>query len=149
LYLPSKKESLASHSLIKRILQKGARLSIILTDCCNNVLSISEPSPFFSAMYMQKTPYKQNLSSYKKLFNQSRGVIVASGSIPGKKAYADNNRGGFFTEAFFKSMKSELIEPKPSWSRLLKKAKSYCQNLSTPQKPQYEVTVRRKSVKEF
>ena len=143
LYLPSKKESLASHSLINKILQKGAGLSIILTDCCNNVLSIGEPLPFFSSLHIKKVRHHKNLLSYKKLFSKSKGVIIASGSRPGKKAYADTFKGGFFTEEFLKSLKSELSKSKPCWRHILKKAKSSCQSLPTPQKPQFQVAVKK------
>lgn len=142
LFFPAKKELIDTHQFLSYIQAKGAGLSIVLADCCNNLIR-QDATPLDL-----KTKSEQNLlekrmkrdpssTGYKRLFYKAKGCIIASSSIPGKRSFA-TSKGGIFTNAFLYSLESELEEPFPAWEHVLNKTKSYCLRF---QKPQYQTKV--------
>mgnify|MGYP000828955109 FL=1 len=71
----------------ERLLTKGARLNIILTDCCNNeanwvtvksVISQQKDAPNIDAV---------DIAKLKKLFFESKGTVIATSSKRGQVSY--------------------------------------------------------------
>jgi len=142
LYLPSQRELVDTNKLIAFMKERGAGLSILLADCCNNFIrqtavqySMSPKTmpPFLS----KKIQSKADAIGYRRLFRNAKGIIIASGSVPGKRSWA-TPKGGIFTNAFLYSLHNELDEQFPAWDHILNKTKSFCIRF---QKPQYHTQV--------
>lgn len=96
------------HSELKK---QTNRLTISMADCCNAVGASSAVTTFKSEDSLLKSIYfdnklatdKEKKENYKKLFLQTKGNIVMSGSIKGQSSYMQDKYGGFFTDSFISS----------------------------------------------
>ncbi|MBA3602591.1 MAG: caspase family protein [Parachlamydiaceae bacterium] len=99
--------------IVNSIREKNPRLLIALADSCNvyvnggQIKTLDSPSAL-GAQYFMKSYEKQN---YKKLFLDSSGVIIASGSLPGTSAWGVNNVGSFMTMGLLESLQ-EVVKRK-------------------------------------
>ncbi|MBL6929064.1 MAG: caspase family protein [Rhodospirillales bacterium] len=100
--------------VIQTLKAKGARLTIALTDACNNVANITVSQ---ADQYRAKS--LPNPDAYKTLFLKSVGFVVATSSIPGETSTA-TSKGSLFTLSFLKALHDEAAKSKPSWRRLMK-----------------------------
>lgn len=102
------------------IQKKGARLNIVLADCCNNDIGINKitGSPF---MAMQsKNIY--DTEKLKQLFLASKGNILSCAASPGEYSWVNSATGGFYTVSFMQALREEisyLNNGKPSWTDIL------------------------------
>ena len=132
IYFPPKKEIVDFCEIIDELTSKRAALCIIIADCCNNFVK----APTFLAQKAYLKPKNENhIASkhmYKQLFTNTQGVIIASGSTPGKRSWC-TQKGSIFTNALISSLKHELEESDPRWERILNKTKVICQNFQKPQ----------------
>lgn len=130
-YFPHDEEMVEMQTLIEKLIRRPAALHLIIADCCNNYVDRSIPSS--DPLTIEKSIFTPSMQDgYKKLFLKSKGVIVASGSIPGKRAWC-TEKGGIFTNAFISSMHHELTESNPRWEHIFKKTKVLCNHMQTPQ----------------
>lgn len=146
IYFPPKREIVEFTDLIDLLLSRPAALYIAFADCCNNFVknaylleakgNLLQPSGVFQPT-AKSSHFDLAGVSYRKLFMNTRGVIIASGSIPGKRSWC-TERGGIFTNAFLTSLRSELDKADPQWENIFKKAKVLCHHF---QKPQFEVNI--------
>jgi hypothetical protein len=134
IYFPPKKEVLDFHQLVKKITARPAALLITIADCCNNF--IDHPKSRFSlhdrGWIAKSTIFGDGREALKKLFLHTQGVIIASGSVPGKRSWC-TEKGGLFTNALLASLREELREVNPQWEHLFKKASIGCSNIQQPQ----------------
>ena len=132
IYFPPKKEIVDFCEIIDKLTSKRAALCIIIADCCNNFIK----APISFAQKAQFKAKNENHATvkhmYKQLFTNTQGVIIASGSTPGKRSWC-TQKGSIFTNALISSLKHELEESDPKWERVLNKAKIICQNFQKPQ----------------
>jgi hypothetical protein len=136
IYLPAKQEMIDVHDLVNTMITRPASLYITIADCCNNVVHDTHSSDGFSPpLFAKSQPLSR--SAYKKLFLKSRGLIIASGSVPGKRSWC-TQKGGVFTNAFLTSLRHELGAVNPSWNHILTQSKMLCQHL---QKAQFQVSI--------
>ncbi len=112
---------------------KGARLSLIIADCCNNNMPATLMDDPFDVTW-EKANELIVAQNYSTLFNNYKGVIVAAGSKPGTYGWYGEN-GGEFTNAFVKSLRFELLSDSADWNRLLDRV---VVNLEPDQKAMYE-----------
>jgi hypothetical protein len=101
--------NLAVEDVYKRLLAKRARVTIVISDCCNEKLGASVP--FGMDMLRPRATgtegLKLNFDHFRKLFlpNQTTSIVIGSAS-PNQLAVGNPNLGGFFTNFF----KAELIK---------------------------------------
>lgn len=126
-------------SIVNKIKQVPARLYVIISDCCNNVHKRAR-------IMFPKGPiskdFKEDLSrrGYAQLFLETKGIIIASGAVPGELAWA-SDRGGIFTNSLLESLRHEVFnKPQPKWERIFERSGAICKSL---QKPQYSLSIRR------
>jgi len=136
LYFPAREEIIDTQYLIQKLVDRQPSLVIVLIDCCNNFISENTIQELLDpkALFVGRTKSALH-SGYRKLFLQTQGLIVASGSIPGKRSWA-TPKGGVFTNAFLCSLRHELGEKQPRWNHILNKTKRLCSNF---QKPQFQM----------
>jgi hypothetical protein len=95
---------------------KGARLLIVMADACNSVISEGAIDTRLALRSGKELP-----DSYKKLFLEARGNILASSSIPGQYSYS-GDRGSQFTVAFIESVRKALTTASPAWEPIMKES---------------------------
>ena len=100
--------------VIQTLKAKGARLTITLTDACNNVVNASIREP---AQYRAKAMV--NPDAYKTLFLKSKGYVAATSSIPGETSTATSD-GSLFTLSFLKALHEEGAKSNPKWQTVMK-----------------------------
>jgi hypothetical protein len=119
--------NLAIEDIYNRLLKKGARVTIVISDCCNEKLE--SPVPFGMNMLQPRgtgpAGLKVNYDVFRKLFlpDQKTSIIIGS-AAPSQLAVGNPELGGFFTNFF----KAELIQSlysntgQNSWLRISIKA---------------------------
>lgn len=115
--------NLAVEDVYKTLIAKRARVTIVISDCCNEKLGASVP--FGLDMLRPRATgtegLKLNYDNFRKLFlpTQATSIIIGSAS-PNQLAVGNPNMGGFFTNFF----KAELIKSlysntgESSWLRI-------------------------------
>lgn len=102
LSVPTSFKPILMDQVIHTINAKSPRFTLVLTDCCNNIL------PDFGGMLCTPQQVGVNKKSVinknmRRLFLEQRGTIIATGSEPGFPSKCNESLGGFFTYAFFYS----------------------------------------------
>ncbi len=120
-------------SLIKKI---KPRLGLILLDCGNNNIDLfSKSESLRSRLQLAK---KSIYKGIEKLFKQSKGLIVASATLPGNFSLL-SNQGSYFTLAFIHTLFQLAKKRKTSWDEVMLKTKNLYNNIQTAQ---YEVILK-------
>lgn len=134
LYFTPLDESLHLEEVVQCIVKKPGTLYFILADCCNNIPKhLTLPYHPFQQEFTSKG--KLNKKTYSQLFSAVNTLIVASGSSPGKVAWA-TEKGSLFTLALLRSVKEETLHENPDWSRIFERTISLCKK---HQQPQYSI----------
>lgn len=105
--------------LIKEELdKKNAQLSVILTDCCNNIADWVSAKGYFDGMGRPSEIKEVEAKYYRQLFCQQKGSVVITGSKKGQYSLCNKN-GGFFTISFFAAMDQVgLGKVAPDWNQV-------------------------------
>jgi len=108
------------------ISRKGPRLSILLSDCCNNVDEYGDVSVKHLSQSRGVTVLKRStVDNYRKLFAETRGNVIATGCKLGQTSGCNNNVGGFFTYLFCDILATQCEgSGHPTWENLLSEVKS-------------------------
>jgi hypothetical protein len=124
---------------------KNPRLLLSIADSCNNTL----PDGLIPTIQQKALPVRMPNSAkvkanYKKLFLESAGTIIISGSIPGQYSWAYTYLGGIYTLNFVEALKESVYGKKPAdWQTLLDKAAFKVSEavieLNETQTPQYDL----------
>ncbi len=117
------------------IKQKGARLNLIIGDCCNSYAGL--PRYFWGgANITQRSTNTLSVANCKKLFREYSGNIIATAATKGQYALCYNdyfNGGGIYTKSFLSSLDYYLsvFNANPSWDNVFQKASSLTQGTSS------------------
>lgn len=120
-----RKNSINLQTIFYRLRAKGARLTIVLGDCCNTdagiTREIDEPPPI-SAMMGPMPPYLRR--NYLRLLMETEGAYIACAAQKGEPAAGDIYKGGFFTYNFTsiierRILKEAEIDPATIWYSVL------------------------------
>lgn len=101
--------NLAVEDIYKTLIAKRAKVTIVISDCCNEKLGASVP--FGLDMLRPRATgtegLKLNYDNFRKLFlpTQTTSIIIGS-AAPNQLAVGNPNMGGFFTNFF----KAELVK---------------------------------------
>lgn len=110
---------------------KNPQFALVMTDCCNNYIEeglFGRETKHIHINLRKLNPY---YPGYQQLFCNAQGCIVISSCKEGQFAYG-SQFGGLYTQCFFTSLNRELIEKKPSWRHLLKRANGYISHIQCP-----------------
>lgn len=100
-------KDLASLYVISNELKKkGARLSIVMADCCNSYQDVVTPKTDLpkSATHLSKA----NHNTAEKLFREYKGDIIISSSEPGEPSRCDSVNGSAFTREYIRAIQQAL-----------------------------------------
>lgn len=121
-----KTESVSIRSIYDVIKAKGARLNLVLSDCCNSYVG----APLVTAPWFMKKksiPALMYMQNVRKLFLDPRPVsILAAAADTTQRAAGNQKMGGFFSYFFKSSVEANCIRSsvKPSWYTILEDTKN-------------------------
>lgn len=119
----SAETTLSVSSVYNLLDKKGARLNIVITDCCNSDIGINKMTETsFLAGRSYQTPHIEKL---QKLFLATKGNLIVTSSSAGQVSWSNSVNGGFFTLSFLQAFHEEISYLKtqePSWDNILKKS---------------------------
>lgn len=131
LYFTAQHETLDMNQLIQLVTAKKPKLGIIVSDCCNNILDNENPIPFDDGIDRAKSTRKRIHHGFLHLFSDFSGIIAVAAAEQGQKAYC-YQKGHYYTEAFWRSIKEEVRRSHPNWPDLLARASKKVAYLQTP-----------------
>jgi hypothetical protein len=115
----SENTALSLSQVYHSIVGKGGRLNLVMSDCCNSDVGRNQ---FTSTTFMASRSFQgAEISKLKKLFLDSNGTLMFTGSSPGQYSWCNSN-GGFFTLSFLQSLKEEIGYMRteaPSWQKII------------------------------
>ncbi len=95
--------------------KKGARLNLILSDCCNSDVGRNQMT---STNFMGARAFQgAEVQKLRDLFLNNKGNVMITGSSPGEYSWC-NASGGFMTLSFVQALKEEIgymSNEAPSW----------------------------------
>lgn len=114
----------ATTDIYNAIKNKGARLSVVITDCCNSKLGEYAPRQKENTLYSRSNT-KVSKKRMSELFLGTKGVILATAAKPGEYAWSFDGTGSAFTQSFISQIRKETSATRtevPSWQRLIDNA---------------------------
>lgn len=111
----------AASDIYDAIVAKGARLNIVITDCCNAEVGSFRPSQQGSTLYSRPTT-PVSIDRLKALFLQAKGNTLVASAKPGEYSYSFSNYGSAFTQAFLRAIHTETSSDQTgdvSWVRII------------------------------
>lgn len=97
--------SIGLSEVYNTIKAKGARLNIVLGDCCNNTIGLNQLS---SANFLNsQSDNKPDMSKLRRLFLSARGNLISAAARAGEYSWS-NPFGGFYTLSFIQAVKEKI-----------------------------------------
>ena len=84
------------HTVIEKLQAKGARFTLVMTDCCNNPVSGVSPKSLMSKDGGSMVDSDVVARNYRKLFLESQGMVVLTGCKKGQCSLGGKNWGARF-----------------------------------------------------
>ena len=128
----SQSTSLSLSEVYNTIKSKGARLNIVLGDCCNNNIGINQVTA--TSFLNSQTDNKPDITRLRKLFMDARGNLIAAAAKAGEYSWA-NPFGGFYTLSFIQALKEEISYMDTgvsSWNDIVNYATRLAKDKSSP-----------------
>jgi hypothetical protein len=121
--------------IYNKIIAKGARLNIIVGDCCNSPIGVSSRGGDFALS--SRSGNNGNSDKLKKLFLNKKGNLILAAASPDETSCGNSRDGGYLISSFFQAIGKEtsyLNNDDPDWGRIIQNAinsaKFSTQNLS-------------------
>jgi hypothetical protein len=124
-------DNIAVEDIYKRVLKKGARVTIVLADCCNENYGSSPREGKSQPQYANAPAYTpMNYTNARALFLPSKPVaILACAAEKDQLAAGNVQLGGFFTHFIYTELRNSIYDrygyAEASWTRILNNAKEY------------------------
>lgn len=125
-----------------KLSQKGARLCLILTDCCNDEAEWVTVKSALAQDGKAANTGNIDVEKLKKLFYESRGTVIATSSKRGQVSLGPKE-GGCFSMAFWDEIyRIEAGQGEANWDAVMKLTKQRTlQYTGNRQEPAYKVNV--------
>lgn len=114
----------ATTDIYNAIKAKGARLNVVITDCCNSKYGEYAPRQKDNTLY-SRTNTRVSKKRMQELFLGTKGVILATAAKPGEYAWSFDGTGSAFTQSFIAQLRKEASTNQtesPNWQRLIDNA---------------------------
>lgn len=130
-------QSINLETIFNRIHAKGARLTVVIGDCCNTDAGITrkiEDEPPRLMMLPRMPPILRR--NYMHLLMEARGAYIACAAQKGEPAAGDVNKGGFFTSSLIKHLNRKInsridFDPQAVWTSVLADTKLEAKNAAS------------------
>lgn len=134
------------HTVVETLQAKGARFTLVITDCCNNPVSGISAKTLMSKDGGAMTDNEAIARNYRKLFVESQGMVIVTSSKKGQTSLGGKRNGGLFTDQFFgNSLYAAANGQIPAtWNDVLQNTYSLVKNLAAQvnnhlQEPYFEI----------
>lgn len=104
-YQPLEGNYVALSDVYNAICKKGARLNIVLSDCCNSKLG--ERRPLEGNTLFSRGSNNFSRKRLTELFFNAKGSLLSTAASPGEYSWCDA-AGGMFTLSFIQSLRREI-----------------------------------------
>lgn len=108
-------------TIYNTIKNKGARLNIVIGDCCNSDIGVTSRDGEFS-LASRNYNTQGKIERLKKLFLESEGNLIVAAAKPNQTSCGNSRDGGYYISSFFSSLTketSQLETGNPSWKNLI------------------------------
>lgn len=113
-------------TLAKWVKAKNARLSLVISNCCNKEQAATTIKPLWANDGRATELDGLNADNYRKLFS-ARGFVMATSSKLGQYSYCSDAYGGIFTNDFWNAMRMVGTgDVAADWESVLKKTYDMC-----------------------
>lgn len=131
------------HTVVEKLRSKGARLTLVITDCCNSIDSYVTAKSKSPMSKDGSTIDSKVVENIKKLFLGQKGVVVATSSKAGQPSAGHPQLGGLFSTVLFEySIYNATIGALPTtWQEVLKDVGRQIKEAGLAQEPYFEVSV--------
>ena len=120
---PSRSNSMALEDVYKSITAKGARLNIVMGDCCNSDIGITSRGGSVSLASRNNT--RGRIERLRELLFSARGNLLIAAAKPNETSCGSSAFGGYFLSSFWSSLAKEtsVFETgSTSWESVTKRA---------------------------
>lgn len=114
------------------IVSKGARLNIVLGDCCNSEIGSNQVTA--DRYLTSRSDPNYNEQKLAKLFLKAKGNILSTAASPGQLSWSNPTDGGFFLYSFFQAFHEEIgyLSNEPTWEELMTNTIKYAEYKTSP-----------------
>lgn len=140
--------TLNESEVLNMIKAKGARLNIILADCCNSNLGLIKPEGKNFALTAKSLLSWDGAYCYD-LFMKTKGSVIATAAKKGQFAYGNTDVGGYFTSNFVTALEkylSKFQKTTPTWDEIINETQTTTVSLSMANICQANTTCRQDPV---
>jgi hypothetical protein len=124
-----KGESVSGDSIYQKLKSVGSRLTIIILDCCNNIIALK---PSYGLRFTQKQHRKKSFyPGMKPLFLKTQGIMIMTGAAPGEKAFALDD-GSVLTNSFLKALREAGSSKDATWEKVWLQTRKICSSKQNP-----------------
>lgn len=113
--------------IFEMIKAKGARLNLVIGDCCNSLIDFKRQYTSDKKVVEEKF-VPVNMDFCKRLFNGIGSSVMVAAAKKGQYAISDDAIGSLYTYSLLKKLKDQITSPEPirdmSWESLLNLAKT-------------------------
>ena len=110
--------------------KKGARLNIVLGDCCNNVAGRTTVTG--NNYWQYQVSGNTDIAKLRSLFIDTKGSIISSAAKPGRSSFAAFG-GGLYSMSFVQALEQEISyfsKGAGNWNNILSNTVKYAYNKS-------------------
>ncbi len=123
------------------LIEKKARLTIVIGEACNNELSKTEDAETGEIFDKMKAPVVDK-ARYQRLFSHASGSFIFWSSQTGQPSYISPTKGGAFTQGFLSALEQQTGKTDEdltttSWSKVIELTISNTQMIAKKNKLQY------------
>jgi hypothetical protein len=125
-YVVENQPYLAVSDVYDAITKKGARLTIVLSDCCNSSLGMDRPEIESNALAARGSN-NYDVEKLKKLFLLPSGAMKVTAAKAGQVALCDN-KGGFLLTSFLNNLRKQISATttvEPSWQTIVENSSAF------------------------
>lgn len=138
-------KSLNMEEVYQEIVGMGARLNMVLSDCCNTIVNIRRSEIKDTLGTVKSLPnYDMNKRKTMALFLQTQASLLISAAEKGQAAICTDIDDGFFTTSFLKTIGMELKSagPDPQWIDIIRKTKGETSMMASKYKSEQNIIYR-------
>lgn len=114
------------------LVKKGARLTIVISDCCNSKYGATRAEVGSSAL-VTRGSNNYDVAKLKKLFLESSGSMKVTAAKAGQFALCDS-KGGFLLTSFLNNLHNQIsatTTTQPSWQTIIENASKFVKKKTT------------------
>jgi hypothetical protein len=130
--LETKEDYLGVSEVYDMLSKKNARLTIVLSDCCNSKLGVNRREIESSALCSRGNK-SYDLKKLERLFLNSSGSLKVTAAKAGQVALCDA-KGGFLLTSFLNNIHSSVSavsNTEPSWKKIVDNSREYVKRKTT------------------